>query len=406
VDSMSFMKSAARSVTIGSTPREVESLSPHAIVAAIPWYAWCLAAAATADNFGGYWDISWHISIGRDSFWTLPHLMIYLAGILAGISCGYAILVTTFGASRELKEQSVSIWGIRAPLGCFVATWGAFAMLASAPFDNWWHNAYGLDVKIISLPHSILALGEAMISFGAMLLVCAQVNRASGGYQQKLDRLLLYIGGVEIFGAALFALESTPIEFMHSSSFYRAMGSTFPIVLLALSRVSRSRWPATAMAGIYTAGFLAFLWIFPFFPAEPKLGPVYQHITRMVPLWFPTLLIVPAFALDLLRDHFGERWGSWPSAIVAGCLYLAAFIVVQWPFADFLMSPLARNRVFGTIFFAYFDSANILYNPYKFVDLDKTQAAFYGGMVIALITAIIFCSIGMALGNWMRKVQR
>jgi hypothetical protein len=106
---------------------------------------------------------------------------------------------------------------------------GRVAMLTSAPFDNWWHNAYGLDVKIVSLPHSILSLGEAMISFGAMLLVCAQVNRASGAYQQKLDRLLLFIGGVEIFGAALFALESTPIEFMHSSSFYRAIGSLIKI---------------------------------------------------------------------------------------------------------------------------------------------------------------------------------
>ena len=28
------------------------------------------------------------------------------------------------------------------------------------------------------------------------------------------------------------------------------------------------------------------------------------------------------------------------------------------------------------------------------------------GWCIALVTAIIFCSIGMALGNWMRKVQR
>jgi hypothetical protein len=177
-------------------------------------------------------------------------------------------------------------------------------------------------------------------------------------------------------------------------------------VLLALSCVSRSKWPATTMTAIYTAGFLVFLWIFPLFPAEPKLGPVYQRITHMVPLWFPTLLIVPAFALDLLRDRFGEQWGSWRSAIVAGCLYLGAFIVVQWPFADFLISPLARNRVFGTTFFAYFDPATVLYNPYEFVDLDKTRAAFYGGMLIALVTAIIFCSIGMALGNWMRNVQR
>ncbi len=400
------MGNAAFPVTIGNESRVAERASTQAKVAAIPWYVWCLAAAVTSDAFGGYWDISWHISIGRDTFWTPAHMMVYLAGILSGVSCGYAILTTTFGSSQEMKDQSVSIWGFRGPLGCFIATWGAFAMLTSAPFDNWWHNAYGLDVKIVSLPHSILALGEAMISLGAMLLVCAQVNRASGAYQQKLDRLLVYIGGVEMFGAALFALESTPMEFMHSSGFYRAVASTFPIILIAITCVSKSKWPATTMAAIYTAGFLAFLWIFPLFPAQPKLGPVYQHVTHMVPLWFPTLLIVPAFALDLLRQRMGERWGSWKSAVAAGCVYLAVFIAAQWPFASFMMSPLARNRIFGTIYFGFFDGANVFYNPYHFARMDKTYAAFYAGMIIAFVTAIIFCSIGMALGNWMRKVQR
>src|SRR5271166_6806091 len=79
--------------------------------ASIPWYVWCLTAATAADLFCGYWDISWHISIGRDTFWTPAHMMVYLAGVLAGISCGYAILSTTFDSSRELKDQSVSIWG-------------------------------------------------------------------------------------------------------------------------------------------------------------------------------------------------------------------------------------------------------------------------------------------------------
>src|SRR5262249_31403289 len=157
--------------------------------------------------------------------------------------------------SEELKEQSVSIWGFRGPLGCFVATWGAFAMLTSAPFDNWWHNAYGLDVKIVSLPHSILALGGTMVSLGAILLVCAEMYLASGAYQRKLDHLLLFIGGIEIFGAALFILESTFAGFMHSSGFYRAVANAFPLVLIALSCVSNSKWPATTMAAIYTAMF-------------------------------------------------------------------------------------------------------------------------------------------------------
>ncbi len=162
----------------------------------IPWYLWCLAAAVSCYSLGIYWDISWHISIGRDTFWTPAHMMIYAAGVLAGISCGYAILNTTFGASEQAKNSTVSIWGFRGPLGCFIATWGAFAMLSSALFDNWWHAAYGLDVKIVSLPHSILATGGVMITLGAILLVCAHMNRACGQYRDKLDRLRLLLGGL------------------------------------------------------------------------------------------------------------------------------------------------------------------------------------------------------------------
>src|SRR6202050_2388414 len=218
--------------------------------ASIPWYVWCLAAATAADLFGGYWDISWHISIGRDTFWTPAHMMVYLAGVLSGISCGYAILTATFGSSCEMKDTSVSICGFRGPLGCFLATWGAFAMLTSAPFDNWWHNAYGLDVKILSLPHSILGLGEVMISFGTLLLVCAHFNRASGAYREKFDRLLLYVGGIMVFGTATGNLENTPMGFMHSPSFYRSVAFAFPIILMAISCVSKSKWPATTMASI------------------------------------------------------------------------------------------------------------------------------------------------------------
>jgi hypothetical protein len=393
-------------VTFDSRERLVDQTLAVARTAAIPWYVWCLAAAVVSDAFGGYWDISWHISIGRDTFWTPAHMAVYLAGVLAGIASGYTILTTTFGASSESRETSVSVWGFRGPLGCFIAAWGGIAMLTSAPFDNWWHNAYGLDVKIISLPHSILGAGELMISFGAMLLVCAHMNRASGAYRDKLDRLLLFLGGIEIFGAALFILESTPMEFMHSSQFYSAVAKSFPIWLIALSCVSSSRWPATTMAGIYTLLFLAGLWIFPLFPAEPKLGPVYQHVTHMIPLWFPTLLIVPAFVLDLLRLKLGAQWNSWKSAVLAGVVFIAAFVVVQWPFADFMLSPAARNRFFGTIYFGYSDSANLLYDPYRFAPLDKTHAAFVHGIVMAVFASIIFSLIGMALGKWMRKVRR
>jgi hypothetical protein len=107
-------------------------------------------------------------SIGRDSFWTLPHVLIYLCGVLAGVACGYVIISTTFKRNSPLRPASIAMWGFRGPLGAFMCVWGSVAMISSAPFDNWWHEAYGLDVKILSPPHVLLALGMTAIRVGTL----------------------------------------------------------------------------------------------------------------------------------------------------------------------------------------------------------------------------------------------
>ena len=61
------------------------------------WKVWCLIAGITSTILGIYWDISWHMSIGRDSFWTAPHLAIYVGAILGGLGAAASILPTTFG---------------------------------------------------------------------------------------------------------------------------------------------------------------------------------------------------------------------------------------------------------------------------------------------------------------------
>src|SRR5512142_1587110 len=127
--------------------------APRATVAARPAFPSHLAAvlfASTSVIVGVIWDISWHRSVGRDTFWTPAHLAIYLGGIVAGLACGWLVLRTTFAGSDADRNASVRFWGFRGPLGAWVAIWGAIAMITSAPFDNWWHNAYVLDVKVLS----------------------------------------------------------------------------------------------------------------------------------------------------------------------------------------------------------------------------------------------------------------
>src|SRR5207248_11499680 len=160
-------RATARSVTAVAIPRSDVAARPGVV----PWYVAAALVAATSAKVGVIWDISWHRSIGRDTFWTPAHMAIYLGGVLAGLACGSLVLKTTVAGTPEDRGASVRFWGFRGPLGVWMSIWGAFAMITSAPFDNWWHNAYGLDVKVLSPPHVLLALGIWAIQLGALFLV-------------------------------------------------------------------------------------------------------------------------------------------------------------------------------------------------------------------------------------------
>src|SRR5262252_2771098 len=139
-------------------------------------YAKTVFAGGLFIVIGILWDISWHRTIGRDTFWTPAHMAIYLGGLLGGLTCGWLVIKTTFFATPEEQAGAVKLWGFRGPLGAWVTIWGSLAMLTSAPFDNWWHDAYGVDVKILSPPHTVLALGMWGIVLGALMLVLREQN--------------------------------------------------------------------------------------------------------------------------------------------------------------------------------------------------------------------------------------
>jgi hypothetical protein len=396
---------------MASTLESVARSSPQAAarapgeLAAVPWYVSALFGAVVSVVIGGYWDISWHMSIGRDTFWTPAHMLIQLCGILAGITSGYLILSCTSGHNPGLASASVSVWKFRGPLGAFIAAWGGATMLTSAPFDNWWHNAYGLDVKIFSPPHVVLDGGVLAIQIGALVLIASTRNRASGVVRRKLDWMLLLLGGMITMLALTVVWESTYRVLMHTAQCYRAVAIVIPVVFTAFARISENRWARTIVAGVYTAYAMVMLWIFPLFPATPKLGPVYQRITHMVPMEFPLLVIVPALLLDVLEPGT-VGWKKWRKATIFGVIFLAAFLAVQWRFATFLVSRASANWFFGTKYFAYFATPNGYDIRHLFVPIDYAAFGFWMIMAEAVLLAILSSRLGAAAGEWVRGIRR
>src|ERR1051325_1399630 len=90
------------------------------VTSEIEWPIYAVVFAATCIVTGLLWDISWHRTIGRDTFWSPPHILEQIAAIVAGSSCGYLVLRTTFGGSAEARARSVRFWHLfQAPLGAW-----------------------------------------------------------------------------------------------------------------------------------------------------------------------------------------------------------------------------------------------------------------------------------------------
>jgi hypothetical protein len=375
--------------------------------ASIPWYIWTGVFAITSSAIGGAWDVSWHRTIGRDTFWTPAHMAIYLCGVLAGVVGLWFVAKCSFMRDPDLLPGTVNVFGLRAPLGVFLMGWGGIAMLTAAPFDNWWHNAYGLDVKIVSPPHALVILGLRGISTGVMFLILGVMNPARDtqpGLFSRLQKVFLYVGGLAIIGQMFFLQEYTWDVKLHQATAYVAMGIALPFFFAAFSQASRSRWAATFTASVYTIFVMAEILILPLFPAQPKLGPVFFPVTHMVPAKFPILIIVPALALDLLWSRL-KTWKLWQIALVTGVVFIAVLFAVQWPFADFLMSDASKNRFFGTIYFQYNSRADGFDRMRQYLDPDQGWL-LYAGLLRAAVYASISAWLGLLFGRWMRGVQR
>ncbi|HEY4303387.1 MAG TPA: hypothetical protein VGM82_02895 [Gemmatimonadaceae bacterium] len=375
-------------------------------VAATAAHAYACVFAALCVMVGVYWDISWHMTIGRDTFWTPAHLVIQAGGLIAGLTSGYVALKTTFAGTDAEKNAAVGFWGFRAPLGAWISIWGCIAMLTSAPFDNWWHDAYGLDVKIISPPHTILAIGIFAIVTGGLLLTLAEQNRATGERAKHLAWVLAGVAGMFIMNYALFLTEYSERRMMHSGWFYGMTAGVFTFGLAAMSRAIKLRWAATAAAAFYTILMLGLMWTIGFFPATPKLGPIYQHVTHMVTLSFPLLVIVPAICFDLVMQRLDGRVSDALLAPLLSVVFLVAFMAAQWPFASFLMTPAARGRLFNPENYVYWMAPAYQSLQSRFDPIPPGGWSFATHLLIAFALGTVMSYLGLSRGSWMRRVRR
>ena len=216
--------------------------------------------------------------------------------------------------------------------------------------------------------------------------------------------MFAYCAGLLLLAASIGSYELTDKAYMHSGGFYRITATLFTLLLIAPARVIFvMKWPATA-AAVYMAFSIALTWTLQLVPAEPKLGPIFQHVTHMVGLSFPMLLVAPALAMDLVMQRLGKNTKWWLLAPALAIVFVGVFLAVQWPFGSFLMTPSARNWIFNADNYVYWMPPTSLRAAHVFAPASATPLAV--SLALALVQATFACALGLAWGSWMQRVRR
>jgi len=257
--------------------------------------------------FGSGWDVSWHRLFGRDTFWSTPHLFIYVGVALWGVAA--LIASATAMAGRPIRGRALVLGPLRAELGLALIGVGALVTILAGPFDNLWHSVFGRDVDIWSPPHI------AGIAGGAIGLLGWLAATAPGVFpiDERVRRLLRLFTLGNLIAISVFALNFYYITSVtREAFFYPLLVSTLVPATLAIATVALpGRWAATWAALAYTVIAI--------------LG--YQMLagSGWRPPAFPPLVIAGAIAIDVLR----ARKGRWSHPLALGLAFTVTFVAAE-----------------------------------------------------------------------------
>jgi hypothetical protein len=299
-------------------------------LAGLPLAVWLAVAATWVALLGAVWDVSWHRTLGRDTFWSAPHLLLY-AGVSGGLVAALVGVGTAErgGPGLRLGRYTLSTWYTLALIG-------NAAVVLTAPVDDLWHRLYGRDVDIWSAPHLLALVASSLATIGWITAIQPWLVRATG-WERQVCRAVYYFFLALLLYTAWFGLNwyHMVAATRDALTYPSLVGLLLLPTLLAASLADRHGWPATMAA-------LAFMAL----AALPIVG-------------FGALLIVPALALDALTRGGGTRGIGAARLALPGIAFALLFLGVEWARVTSLPPslPVPGARLEGRVLAPYLAAA-------------------------------------------------
>jgi hypothetical protein len=319
--------------------------------------AWVVLFFLLQAELGLAWDRNWHVFVGRDRFWIPPHVMMYTGLGGAGV---VALFVVLFDTIRYMQQRpgvssgsTIALCGIfHAPLGFTLVGFGALIDLIAAPFDNYWHILYGIDVTLWSPFHIMGTIGGLLTGVGLAYAFASEtvITRRQAPPGRQFAGLCASEWGTLLTLAAFIEVALPPLSAFVPIPVRGAEILTYPLGLILAGNGTLAA--ALRFTGRSAPMFIVvlLLWLlalgtqlfvpWALFAVAPALGFAFRSATER-PTVNVTLILLPVVFLCCALCTRGivrwqtRRWGKekpmlWFAGIVTAALVVLLPPCIAW----------------------------------------------------------------------------
>ncbi|MGA9149965.1 MAG: hypothetical protein WBZ36_05255 [Candidatus Nitrosopolaris sp.] len=315
---------------------------------------------------GGSWDISNHLLNKPETFFSIPHAVLYSGVALAIfglviVRMAYRNYVSIYDNDSKMKISSKLI---------FV---GISMLVVAGPIDFAWHSAFGLD-GLLSPPHFVLLSGMIISSLGAMLGIISFVSTHDDRKMNYKKELSTEVKTTITTYLPLIVIGLLPL-WMTLDGFIGML--SLPFSNTQYFNFNPNPFLAAALATIGYPLLISFILCFSFHLGKRKFGVVsvmgasylaIHAITAIVPnesliptLTFYILNLLPILASDILLSSSANRRLC---VYVSGLILGSSFLMMQYPLITYVYNEVFTKQAFvwpSLLSYSYFGMIGSIY---------------------------------------------
>jgi hypothetical protein len=284
----------------------------------------------------GSWDITNHLLNRPETFFSPPHAGLYL-GVAIVIS-GSIMMLHYYRSSSTISNNDHHYINklIHLPLPMKLVIIGAVMLVSAGPFDFAWHSAFGLD-GLLSPSHSVLTIGMAISSIGALLGMLSNNNdQNNNNKSHAVSPILIVIGIIPVWIIVSGLIHMVSLPFSDTEYFKFNPDPTLAAIIATLafpfivSFILFSSFELSVRSG-RTKGMFGILSITGAIFIIINLSTAIltnEHLTPTIPFYI--LNIIPIVAVDIILSKL-----SIPKTkivnYVAGAILGSTFLMLYYP---------------------------------------------------------------------------